>query len=94
MSVCLSHPVHTPHVFCTLQVRKGLKTFSNWPTFPQLYVNGEFIGGLDIVKVGDGLGRVWMCVVLLTHVSCVVYLHVSEWNFNRYTNSVNCMRRR
>jgi Grx4 family monothiol glutaredoxin len=32
------------------QVRQGLKTFSNWPTFPQLYVNGKFIGGLDIVK--------------------------------------------
>ncbi|XP_063963368.1 glutaredoxin-3-like [Lytechinus pictus] len=32
------------------EVRQGLKTFSNWPTFPQLYVNGELIGGLDIVK--------------------------------------------
>lgn len=32
------------------EVRQGLKKFSNWPTFPQLYVKGEFIGGLDIVK--------------------------------------------
>ncbi|CUM63557.1 uncharacterized protein PRCAT00001135001 [Priceomyces carsonii] len=31
-------------------VRQGLKTFSDWPTFPQLYINGEFQGGLDIVK--------------------------------------------
>ncbi|KAE9353552.1 Monothiol glutaredoxin-S17 [Phytophthora fragariae] len=31
-------------------VRQGLKKFSNWPTFPQLYVNGELIGGLDIVQ--------------------------------------------
>lgn len=31
-------------------VRQGLKTFSDWPTFPQLYVNGEFQGGLDIIK--------------------------------------------
>uniref|UniRef100_A0A0G4HW89 Thioredoxin domain-containing protein n=1 Tax=Chromera velia CCMP2878 TaxID=1169474 RepID=A0A0G4HW89_9ALVE len=30
-------------------VRAGMKTFSNWPTFPQLYVNGEFVGGVDIV---------------------------------------------
>ena len=30
-------------------VRQGLKTFSNWPTFPQLYVNGELLGGCDIV---------------------------------------------
>ena len=32
------------------QVREGLKKFSNWPTYPQLYVNGELIGGLDIVE--------------------------------------------
>lgn len=31
-------------------VRQGLKTFSDWPTFPQLYMNGEFQGGLDIIK--------------------------------------------
>lgn len=31
-------------------VRLGLKTFSDWPTFPQLYINGEFQGGLDIIK--------------------------------------------
>ncbi|XP_067656316.1 uncharacterized protein [Haliotis asinina] len=32
------------------EVRQGLKTFSNWPTYPQLYVSGELLGGLDIVK--------------------------------------------
>ena len=32
------------------EVRQGLKTFSDWPTFPQLYVEGELTGGLDIVK--------------------------------------------
>jgi monothiol glutaredoxin len=31
-------------------VREGIKTFSNWPTIPQLYVKGEFIGGCDIVR--------------------------------------------
>ncbi|KAJ8264474.1 hypothetical protein GJAV_G00149580, partial [Gymnothorax javanicus] len=31
-------------------VRQGLKTFSNWPTYPQVYVNGELLGGLDIIK--------------------------------------------
>ncbi|CCE61274.1 hypothetical protein TPHA_0A01910 [Tetrapisispora phaffii CBS 4417] len=31
-------------------VRDGLKAFSDWPTFPQLYINGEFQGGLDIIK--------------------------------------------
>ncbi|KAF7286770.1 hypothetical protein GWI33_004392 [Rhynchophorus ferrugineus] len=32
------------------EVRQGLKTYSDWPTYPQLYVNGDLIGGLDIVK--------------------------------------------
>lgn len=31
-------------------VRQGLKKYSNWPTYPQLYVNGELVGGLDILK--------------------------------------------
>lgn len=31
-------------------VRQGIKDFSNWPTIPQLYVNGEFIGGSDIMN--------------------------------------------
>jgi monothiol glutaredoxin len=31
-------------------VREGIKAFSNWPTIPQLYVKGEFVGGADIVR--------------------------------------------
>ena len=31
-------------------IREGIKDFSNWPTIPQLYVKGEFIGGCDIVR--------------------------------------------
>ena len=32
------------------EVREGIKAFSNWPTIPQLYVKGEFVGGADIVR--------------------------------------------
>jgi len=32
------------------EVRDGIKVFSNWPTIPQLYVKGEFVGGADIVR--------------------------------------------
>ena len=32
------------------EIREGIKEFSDWPTIPQLYVKGEFIGGCDIVK--------------------------------------------
>ena len=36
------------NIFEDPEVREALKTYSNWPTFPQLYVNGELIGGCDI----------------------------------------------
>jgi monothiol glutaredoxin len=32
------------------EIRQGIKEFSNWPTIPQLYVNGEFVGGSDIMR--------------------------------------------
>ncbi|WP_127524123.1 Grx4 family monothiol glutaredoxin [Mesorhizobium sp. Z1-4] len=32
------------------ELRQGIKTFSNWPTIPQLYVKGEFVGGCDIIR--------------------------------------------
>jgi monothiol glutaredoxin len=31
-------------------IREGIKTYSNWPTIPQLYINKEFIGGADIIR--------------------------------------------
>ena len=38
------------NVLENMSVREGIKTYSNWPTIPQLYVKGEFIGGCDIVR--------------------------------------------
>jgi|TARA_B110000438_G_scaffold177096_1_gene169266 monothiol glutaredoxin len=32
------------------EIREGIKTYSDWPTIPQLYIKGEFIGGCDIIK--------------------------------------------
>jgi monothiol glutaredoxin len=32
------------------EIRQGIKEFANWPTIPQLYVNGEFVGGSDIMR--------------------------------------------
>lgn len=32
------------------EIREGIKTYSSWPTIPQLYVKGEFVGGCDIIK--------------------------------------------
>jgi monothiol glutaredoxin len=39
----------TVNILEDMELREGLKVYSNWPTFPQLYVNGELIGGCDIV---------------------------------------------
>ena len=38
------------NVLADAEVRQGIKEFSNWPTIPQLYVKGEFVGGCDIVR--------------------------------------------
>ncbi len=32
------------------EIRQGIKEYANWPTIPQLYVNGEFVGGCDIIR--------------------------------------------
>jgi monothiol glutaredoxin len=42
-------PFKTVNVLEDPEIRDGIKAFSNWPTIPQLYVKGEFIGGCDIV---------------------------------------------
>jgi monothiol glutaredoxin len=38
------------NVLESMEIREGIKSFSNWPTIPQLYIKGEFVGGCDIVK--------------------------------------------
>ena len=49
----LSHvgvPFQSYNILDDMELRQGLKEFSNWPTFPQLYVKGELVGGCDIVR--------------------------------------------
>ncbi len=41
---------HHVNVLADDAIRQGIKDFANWPTIPQLYVKGEFIGGCDIVR--------------------------------------------
>ena len=45
----LGVPFQTANVLEDSSLREGVKQFSNWPTVPQLYVKGEFVGGCDIV---------------------------------------------
>lgn len=46
----LGTPFETVNVLADPEIREGIKEYSSWPTIPQLYVEGEFVGGCDIVK--------------------------------------------
>lgn len=41
---------HDVNVLADMEIREGIKQFAQWPTIPQLYIKGEFIGGCDIVR--------------------------------------------
>jgi monothiol glutaredoxin len=43
-------PFETVNILADAEIRNGMKEYSQWPTFPQVYVAGEFVGGCDIVR--------------------------------------------
>ena len=45
----LGVPFQTVDILADSDIRQGIKEYSNWPTIPQVYVNGQFIGGSDIM---------------------------------------------
>lgn len=49
LKACGVETIKTVDVLQDAEIRQGIKEFSNWPTIPQLYVKGEFIGGSDIM---------------------------------------------
>ncbi len=49
LQACGVEAFHSIDVLADPEIRQGIKSFSNWPTIPQLYVNGEFVGGSDIM---------------------------------------------
>ncbi len=53
----LGVPYQTVDVLKDPEVREGIKRFSNWPTIPQVYVAGKFIGGCDIVREMHAAGE-------------------------------------
>jgi monothiol glutaredoxin len=50
LNACGVHEFHSVDVLADAEVRQGVKEYANWPTVPQLYVNGEFVGGSDIMR--------------------------------------------
>src|SRR5437879_2189874 len=49
LKACGVEHVFTVNVLEEPEIRQGIKEYANWPTIPQLYVNGEFVGGSDIM---------------------------------------------
>jgi monothiol glutaredoxin len=49
LKACGASDVTTVNVFDDEEIRQGIKDYAQWPTIPQLYVNGEFVGGSDIM---------------------------------------------
>ena len=49
LKACGVEDLTTVNVLDDDEIRQGIKAYSNWPTIPQLYVNGEFVGGSDIM---------------------------------------------
>lgn len=45
----LGVPYETADVLADAEIRQGIKEYSSWPTIPQVYINGEFVGGSDIL---------------------------------------------
>jgi glutaredoxin-related protein len=60
-------PYDTFDILSDEDVRQGLKKFSNWPTYPQLYVKGELIGGLDIILDIWLLCKLFDCIIVILH---------------------------
>lgn len=50
-------PFETFNILSDAEVRQGLKDYSGWPTYPQLYVDGKLVGGADIVSELDSNGQ-------------------------------------
>jgi len=50
LNACGVQEFHSVNVLADAEIRQGIKTYANWPTIPQLYVNGEFVGGSDIMR--------------------------------------------
>ena len=53
----LGVPYETVDVLTDPEIRDGIKQFSQWPTIPQVYVAGEFVGGCDIIREMHGTGE-------------------------------------
>ena len=71
----LGLPFKDINVLADQEIRQGIKDFSNWPTIPQLYMKGEFIGGCDIVREMHQTGELQ---AMLSDKQIIPSLHTAE----------------
>jgi len=75
------------------EMRQGIKDFTDWPTIPQLYVKGEFVGGCDIIKEMFETGELKSFLQKKSLLSWIIFnnklwFHNSWiWNFRKFWNS-------
>ena len=71
-------PFETANVLSDPSLRDGIKAFSDWPTIPQLYVNGEFVGGCDIVREMHATGELAKLLGVEVAAPKVLTIHLSD----------------
>jgi len=65
LKACGAKQFKTINILEEPEIRQGIKEFSNWPTIPQLYINGEFIGGSDIMAEMQESGELEKLILLM-----------------------------
>lgn len=69
LKACGADNVVTVDVLADPEIRQGVKDYANWPTVPQLYIAGEFMGGSDIMTEMYEAGDLKKCIDLLSKAS-------------------------
>lgn len=66
IQILKAHGINQPFTVDVLsnpEIRQGVKEYANWPTIPQLYIKGQFVGGVDIMREMDQSGELKKMIV-------------------------------
>jgi len=73
LNACGVHEVASVNVLADAEIRQGIKEYANWPTIPQLYVNGELVGGSDIMREMYQSGELQKLLEGISQKACVAF---------------------
>lgn len=82
----LSVPYETVNILEDELLRTGMKEYSQWPTFPQVYIDGEFYGGCDIMIGRMSVSICTLNASALIGLSCLVSVDILCYHAESYTN--------